>query len=135
MDAADKNVLLSAGHKIWQVTSDGEATVIAGSDTAGYADGAPGKARFGGAMVICVDPSNNIYVADLGNNAVRMVTPGGQVTTIAGNGTPGYQDGQGMAATFNGPSGIAFTTSGNKNILYVSDFYNNVIRRVTFPKQ
>ncbi len=135
MDAADKNVILSAGHKIWQVTPDGNITVIAGSDTVGNADGAGIKAQFGGAMVICVDPSNNIYVADMNNNTIRMVTPAGTVSTIAGSGLQGYKDGGGKNAVFNGPSGIAFTTSGNNNILYVSDYYNNVIRRITFKKQ
>lgn len=135
MDAGDENVLISASHKIFRMTSDGSVSVIAGSDSLGNKDGAGSNASFGGAMVICTDPDDNIYVADINNNSVRMVTSSGLVTTIAGNGKQGYVDGIGKNAEFYYPSGIAFTTSGNNNILYVSDFYNNVIRRITFPKQ
>ncbi|HLA58162.1 MAG TPA: hypothetical protein VK622_05360 [Puia sp.] len=134
MDAADKNVYISAGHRIIEI-ADGSISVIAGSDSLGNTDGAGALASFGGAMVICTDPDNNIYVADINNNSIRRVSPNGLVTTIAGNGKQGYQDGTGKNAEFYAPSGIAYTTSGNNNVLYVSDFYNNVIRRITFPKQ
>jgi hypothetical protein len=58
----------------------------------------------------------------------------GLVTTIAGDGNAGMVNGPGNKAEFSGPYGIAFTTSGNNNILYVSDNGNNLIRRITFPK-
>ncbi len=135
MDADAKNVFISAGHRIIEITEDGTVSIIAGSDSLGNKDGAGSQASFGGAMVICTDPDGNIYVADINNNSIREVTANGTVTTIAGNGKQGYVDGTGNNAEFYAPSGIAFTTSGDNNILYVSDFYNNVIRRITFPKQ
>jgi len=135
MDADQKNIFISAGHKIFEVSSDGAISTIAGSDTAGNKDGSGSSAQFGGAMIICTDPSNNIYVADINNNTIRRVSPNGLVTTIAGDGNFGYKDTTGIHAEFAAPSGIAFTTSGNNNILYVSDTHNNVIRRITFAKQ
>jgi NHL repeat-containing protein len=135
MDADDKNVYISAGHKIWEISSDGTTSVIAGSDSLGNKDGAGSSATFGGAMVICTDPDGNIYVADINNNTIREVSASGLVTTIAGDGKQGYKDGTGTNAEFFAPSGIAFTTSGDNNVLYVSDYSNNVIRRITFPKQ
>gem|GEM_PF-2593604 len=134
MDAANKNIFISAGHKIIEI-SDGSISTLAGSDSLGNNDGAGAKASFGGPMVICTDPDGNIYVADINNNLIREVSANGLVTTIAGDGKQGYKDGTGKNAEFYAPSGIAFTTSGDNNVLYVSDFYNNVIRRITFPKQ
>ncbi|MBS1935682.1 MAG: hypothetical protein JST96_16900, partial [Bacteroidetes bacterium] len=52
-----------------------------------------------------------------------------------GDGNSGYMDGTGDKAEFASPRGIAFTTSGNNNILYVSDYGNNMVRKITFPKQ
>jgi hypothetical protein len=135
MDAESKNVYISAGHKIFEISSDGSTTVVAGSDSLGNKDGSGAFASFGGAMAICTDPDNNIYVADINNNTIREISPGGAVTTIAGDGKEGYQDGIGKNAEFYNPDGIAFTNSGTNNILYVSDYRNNLIRRITFPKQ
>jgi hypothetical protein len=53
-----------------------------------------------------------IYVADTGNNAIRRITPEGMVSTFAGDGTPGYRDGRGREARFNGPVGVAVDASG-----------------------
>ena len=135
MDASDKNVIISSGHKIREISEDGTVSLIAGSDTLGNADGNGANASFGGAMVICTGLDGTIYVADINNNLIRMVSPAGAVTTIAGDGKQGYKDGTGTNTEFYSPSGIAFTTIGDNNVLFVSDFTNNVIRRITFPKQ
>ncbi|HMH32562.1 MAG TPA: hypothetical protein VK543_06000 [Puia sp.] len=132
MDGAAKNMYISANHRIQEI-SDGKASTIAG-DSLGNRDGVGHSAAFGGAMVICMGTDGNIYVADTYNNEIRQVTPGGSVTTIAGDGKAGFANGPGDKAEFNNPSGIAFTTIGNNNILYVSDGNNNVIRKITFPK-
>ena len=132
MDNSRKNMYISANHRIQEI-SDGKASTIAG-DSLGNKDGVGHSASFGGSMVICMGTDGNIYVADTYNNVIRQVTPGGSVTTIAGDGKAGFANGPGDKAEFYNPSGIAFTTSGNNNILYVSDGYNNVIRKITFPK-
>lgn len=132
MDGAQKNIYISAKHTIQEI-SDGKANTIAG-DSLGSKDGVGRTASFGGAMAICMGGDGNIYVADTYNNKIRQVTPNGMVTTIAGDGNAGMVNGPGDKAEFYGPYGIAFATSGNNNILYVSDNGNNLIRRITFPK-
>jgi len=132
-DANGENIYIAANHKIYQY-ADGNLRPVAG-DSLGNKDGVGVKASFGGAMAICTGTDGNIYVADINNRLIRQVTPNGLVTTIAGNGEEGYVDGPGDKAEFGSPRGIAFTTSGDNNILYVSDYQNNVIRKVTFPKK
>jgi len=132
MDASEHTVYLAAKHRIVEF-SDGSLAPIAG-DTLGNRDGISGKAEFGGSMSICMGGDGNIYVADTYNNSVRQVTPAGVVTTIAGDGKQGYIEGPGDKAEFDQPSGITFLASGGNSFLYVSDFGNNVIRRITLPK-
>jgi hypothetical protein len=67
-------------------------------------------------------------VADSGNYSIRKVTPAGVVTTLAGNGNFGPDDGTGAAARFTGPDSIAVDGQGN---LLVTDTWNQTIRRIT----
>ncbi|HLX70911.1 MAG TPA: hypothetical protein VKV04_14890 [Verrucomicrobiae bacterium] len=100
-----------------------------GSDGAGSSDGTGSTARFNQIGSIARDANGNFYVADSGNNAIRKITPAGQVTTLAGlAGFPGTNDGVGAAARFNGPFGIALDSSNN---IYVTDTGNNTIRKIT----
>ena len=132
-DPSEKNIYIAAKHQILEY-SNGSLHSIAG-ESLGNKDGQGTSASFGGAMAICVGSNGNIYVADINNNLIREVTPSGVVTTIAGDGNSGYVDGSGDKAEFAIPRGIAFTTSGDNNILFVSDYGNNVIRKLTFPKK
>ena len=73
--------------------------------------------------------AGNVYVADIGNNTIRKITPAGAVSTLAGlAGSPGSVDGIGSAARFSGPRGVAVDTAGN---VYVADFGNSTIRKIT----
>ena len=103
-------------------------TTIAGSGSTGYADGSGSAALFNHPAGLAIDASGNLYVADQGNNCVRKVTPSGVVTTLAGSTAPGRADGQGAAAEFNNPGGIAVDGAGN---VYVTDVLNNAIRKIT----
>lgn len=79
---------------------------------------------------VAVDQTGNVYISDLLNNRVRMVTPTGTISTVAGNGLPGF-GGDGGAATsaeLNQPAGLAVDSSGN---LYIADSNNSAIRKVT----
>ena len=78
---------------------------------------------------IIVDTAGNKYIADTWNNAVRKVDINGIITTIAGNGTPGYNGDGGLAinSVLNSPNALAIDASGN---LYVSDSYNLCIRKI-----
>lgn len=103
-------------------------TTFAGNGSAGYADGSGLGALFNNPQGVTVDNNNNIYVSDSFNNYVREITPGGATSTIAGNGVLGYLDGAAAGAEFYSPSGIVVDGQGN---VYVSDFGNNVIRKIT----
>jgi hypothetical protein len=76
-----------------------------------------------------MDAMGNLYVADAGNNAIRMINSSGVVTTFAGStgGTSGSTDGTGTSALFHNPQGIAIDALGN---LFVSDYGNNSIREI-----
>jgi sugar lactone lactonase YvrE len=76
-----------------------------------------------------VDADGNIYVADMGTNTIRKITPEDVVTTLAGTaGTSGHSDGTGSAASFDLPQGITVDTGGN---LFVTDYFNDTIREIT----
>lgn len=118
----------TVNHRIQKVTAAGVVTTLAGSGSRGAADGAGAASSFSGPRGVAVDGSGNVYVADTDNNRIRRIAAGGVVTTLAGSGTPGAADGDGVAASFSGPFGIAVDRSGN---LYVADTGNNLIRRIT----
>lgn len=115
--------------------STGIISTVAGIGSAGYnGDGILATtAKIGGAANagIAFDTSGNFYIADAGNNRIRKVTIStGIISTVAGNGTSGYS-GDGGAATsaeLYGPTGVAIDAKGN---IYISDFDNQRIRKVT----
>lgn len=114
------------GFDIRKITPAGVVTTIAGG-TPGFADGTGLNAKFGQLDGITIDNAGNLYVADAGNFAVRKVTPAGIVTTIAGNGAEGYQDGPGNQAMFGSVYNVAVDSKGN---VYVSDLANDVVRKI-----
>lgn len=108
--------------------SGGTVTTIAGNGH-GYADGKGLGAQFAGAMGLCIDAKGNIYIADTYNNAIRLMTPDGTVTTIVGDGSQGTTDGDGSKAQLNEPTNLCFDPSGN---IFVADYGNSSIRKITF---
>jgi hypothetical protein len=110
----------------------GVVTTLAGysSDGPGYADGVGTNARFYLPYGCAVLSDGNIAVSDLGNNCIRIVTPAGVVTTLAGTPTLGYADGVGTNARFRSPMGIAALPD---NTLVVCDSANKRIRLITYP--
>jgi hypothetical protein len=102
-------------------------TTLAGTPSAGYADGTGSAARFGSPQGVAVDGNGNIYVSDTGNFIIRKMTPKGVVTTFAGQaGQRGNDDGIGGNARFNHPRSIAVDGTGT---VYVAD--QNTIRRLS----
>ncbi len=132
--AADRSgnvyVADTGNNTIRQITADGMVTTLAGlAGNSGTDDGTNSVARFDAPYALTVDLAGVVYVADTYNNAIRKITPGGVVTTLAGlAGTSGSTDGTGSAARFNEPNGIAVDGASN---VYVADTYNNTIRKVT----
>ena len=117
-----------ANNVIRKITSSGAVTTFVGTGSQGYADGTGILAALNHPYAITIDGNNNLYVVDRGNNMIRKVTAAGIVTTLAGQTTAGFQNGQGTAAQFNQPSGIAVDVSGN---IYITDELNNRIRKIT----
>jgi sugar lactone lactonase YvrE len=112
-----------------------QVTTTAGSTTAaaGYVNATGTAAQFNAPRYVVGGASGNLYIADGSNNAIRMVTPGGVVSTFAGStsGASGSTDATGTSALFNNPSGLAMDATGN---LFVADYGNNSIRKIT-PSQ
>lgn len=113
---------------IRKVTPSGAVSTFAGSTSSGYADGSGGTAKFFNPNALAVDRKGNIYVADFANMRIRMITPSGLVSTLAGNGTRGYADGDGTIAEFDQPTSVAVDGAGN---VYVADYSNERIRKIT----
>ena len=102
--------------------------MLAGSGTAGSANGTGASASFNSPRRLAIDATGNLYVTDAGNNLIRKITPAGVVTTVAGSGKQGRNDGPALAATFNGSMGIAADSFGN---LYVVDSGDDLIRKIS----
>jgi len=128
------NLYIADDHNnaIRKVDGDGIITTFAGNHTAGYSgDGGPATlAAISDPRGVGVDYMGNVYIADADNNVVRMVDTSGIIHTYAGIDTAGYtgDGGQATAAKINSPARINFDAANN---VYISDFYNNIIRIVS----
>jgi sugar lactone lactonase YvrE len=118
----------TSNNRIRKITPQGLVSTIAGDGTAGYLDGPAGQARFNGPIGVGVDTRGNIYVADTYNDRVRMITPAGQVTTVAGAGGPGYADGEAASALFDTPCAVVAMAGGS---LIIADTGNNRLRKLS----
>jgi sugar lactone lactonase YvrE len=117
----------TGANAIRKISPDGVVTTVAGDGVAGFRDGPAGQARFNGPIGVAVDGEGNVYVADSYNDRIRVISTDGQVRTVAGQGAPGFADGQGSGAAFDTPTGIAVDRAG---MLLVADSGNDAIRRV-----
>ncbi|MGH8992732.1 MAG: DUF7594 domain-containing protein [Acidimicrobiia bacterium] len=118
-------------HRVRRVDTAGRITTIAGTGTAGYSgDGGPAtSARLNQPHGIVVDAAGNVYIADPPNQRIRKVDTTGRITTVAGNGSSGY-NGDGIAATsarLNYPKGVEIGADGR---LYIADNNNHRVRMV-----
>ena len=110
--------------------SSGVVTTLAGSGLAGFADGLAAVATFTSPAGIYIPQDGTLYIGDVGSHKIRKITTAGTVTTLAGSGIAGFTNATGVAAQFHDPTGITMDASGN---LYVGDFVNQRIRKVTNP--
>ncbi|HVP48894.1 MAG TPA: hypothetical protein VMT32_20010 [Bryobacteraceae bacterium] len=102
---------------------------VAGSSHVG--DGGPAlQAAIGDAEGVAIDSAGNILIADAYDHRVRKISPDGNISTVAGDGSPGFRGDGGPAASsrLNNPYGIAFDRVGN---LYIADLGNNRVRKVS----
>jgi streptogramin lyase len=126
------------GQRIRKINpSTGVVTTLAGTGTAGFANGTALEATFRDPHGIAVDRFRQAYVGDRNNHAIRKIADvytlpenNGVVTTVAGTDseTGGFVDGSGIGARFNEPCGIGIDSVGN---LYIGDQTNMRVRKIT----
>ena len=123
-----RNAATSATSAVSGVVQELTITTFAGGSGAyGYADGS--RALFKLPQATAVDASGTVFVADTANHTIRKITSDGNVTTFAGApGQAGSTDGNGTAARFDQPIGIAVDSTGT---VYVADYGNSTIRRIS----
>jgi sugar lactone lactonase YvrE len=118
-------------HRIRKINTGGIISTIAGTGTAGFSgDGGQATfAKFNYPGGVTVDKRGNIYVCDLQNKRIRKINASGVISTIAGNGTAGYNgDGiQATSASLQYPQQVAVDDTGN---VYIADEFNQRIRKV-----
>jgi len=110
--------------------ASGTISTVAGNGAAGSTgDGGPAtSAPLAGPFAVTLDASGNLYIANRDGNTIRKVSsPGGIISTIAGNGTAGYSGngGPATAAQLSYPASVLSDSSGN---IYVSDLVNDAVR-------
>ncbi len=131
MDRAGNLFVSDTGnHTIRKITPAGGVSTIAGSvGQSDFANGSGTTAKFSSPLGLAVTTNGTLYVADSGNHVIRVISPGGVVSALAGSPENwGSDDGVGSAARFNGPVGVALDEHGD---LLVSDANNHTIRKVT----
>jgi sugar lactone lactonase YvrE len=117
--------------RIRKVDTNGIITTVAGNRYGSFGGdgGVATNASLALPQGVALDTYSNLFIADTFNNRIRKVDTNGIITTVAGNGSPGYF-GDGGAATNAGlyhPQGVTFDAYGN---LFIADCSNNRIRKV-----
>ncbi|HTL82464.1 MAG TPA: T9SS type A sorting domain-containing protein [Bacteroidia bacterium] len=118
-------------NRVRKISVNGMIMTIAGNGTSGFSgDGGPSStAKLNGPRDVKVGPNGNIYIADSGNDRIRMVNSAYIISTVAGTGTAGFSgDNNGAVwSQLRFPTGICFDQNGN---YYIADQNNNRIRMV-----
>ncbi len=127
---ADGTLFVTDNHTVRSVSPLGAVRTLAGqAGVPGWADGAGSAVRLNLPKGLATDRASNVYIADTDNNVIRKMTPGGQVTTLAGSPwQKGSTDGLGDKAGFYYPFNL---TIGDDANIYVADTFNGTIRKVT----
>ncbi len=120
---ADRN-----NNQIRKISAAGVVTTLAGSLTPGSSDDVGPLASFYSPSGVALDNAGNVYVADCNNRKIRKISPAGIVTTLAGSGYTGSDDGIGTDASFQMPFSLAVDGSNN---VYVTSFNGFKIRKIT----
>ncbi len=119
-------------NRIRKVDTNGIITTVAGNGTNAFSgDGGPANdAELGHPSGVSVDSVGNLFIADSGNDRIRKVNASGIITTVAGNGTNGFNGDGGLAtnAELSGNIGVVVDSFGN---LFIADSGNDRVREVS----
>jgi len=125
--ASGSDIFVAGNHCIRKITSGPSMSPFAGScGTSGYSNATGTSALFSGPVGI-VSMGGNFYVGDSANHVIRKIDSSAVVTTYAGTGSSGNTNGLNLSAQFYLPHGLAAVGSD----LYVADWYNHCIRKIT----
>lgn len=124
---------------VYKISPSGMLSIVAGTvGSSGMPTPGPAtRSELSGPYAVAVDATDDVYIADTGNNVIEKVTPSGVLSIVAGTGMiPGPGPGSAMAppngpalsANLESPEGVALDSSGN---VYIGDAINNVIEKVT----
>jgi len=131
VDSAGNLYIADYGNNVVRkvASSSGTISTVAGNAVQSYGgDGQPAaSASLNGPQAVAVDSAGNLYIADSQNNRIRVVTPAGSISTVAGTGLPGYAGDGGLAtsAQIVSPSGLVVDSSGG---VYITDS-SSLVRR------
>jgi gliding motility-associated-like protein len=115
-DAAG-NLYVADSIRVRKITPAAVVSTLAGGNPNSVSDGTGTAAGFNDIAGLAVAPSGNVFVGDLNNHVIRQITPGGAVSTFAGNGINAFN-----------PVGVAVDQTGN---IFVADQVNDLIRKFT----
>ncbi len=127
------NIFLTDGwnHIVRKVDAAGIITTVAGNGSDDYSgDNGPAiEAGIGSPRGVTIDQAGNLFIAEITTDRIRKVDVNGMITTVAGNGSSGYNGDNGPAteATLSNPFGVAVDQAGN---IFIVDSLNRRIRKV-----
>jgi len=126
VDSSNNIYVADTGNNMIRKIANGNVTTLAGSGSPGTSNGIGTNAQFNSPYALATDSAGDVYVADTRNYRIRRITPAGVVTTLAGNGSVGINNGTNAQFAF--PTGIAVDSATN---IYVADYTNQIIRKIT----
>jgi len=123
-DAGGNLYIADSGNDlIRKMSNTGIVTTLAGGDTVAMTNGVGLNASFFNPVGVTVDGSGNVFVADAGDNMIRMITPDAVVSTFAGSAP--VNDSTGNTSVINNPTGV--TIDAHSNIIVANYLNNNIL--------
>lgn len=124
-----------SNHVIKKMTQSGVVTVFAGTGSAGFVNGNGTSAAFNDPRGLAIDAQDNVFVVDAGNSVIRKISSTGNVTTFAGSGVRGTDDGTDSTATFSfryaGAQTNAIAVSAGGDVFVGQAYHSDILRKIS----